>query len=101
MTGILWLAVLLLVMWFWWDGLRSKEQARKAGLLACQRAGVQFLDDTVERKTISLRRDADGRIQLFRIFHFEFASDGDRRYSGRIAMLGQRVREVEMDAYRI
>jgi hypothetical protein len=101
MSWILWLALLLLVMWFWWDGLRSKEGARKAGLLACQRAGVQFLDDTVERKKLSLRRDAGGRVQFFRIFHFEFASEGDRRYQGRIVMLGKRVREVEMDAYRI
>lgn len=98
---ILWLAMLLLVMWLWWEGLRSKERARKAGLQACERAGVQFLDDTVERENISLRRGVGGRIQLRRVFRFEFASDGEKRYRGRIVMIGPHVFGIEMDVYRI
>lgn len=101
MTGFLWLVLLLLVMWYWWNALLTKERARKAGLHACQRAGVQFLDDTVERKKLWLRRDAGGRVQICRIFHFEFASDGAQRYQGRVVMLGPHVKEVTMDAYRI
>lgn len=101
MSGFIWLALLLAVMWFWWDGLRSKERARTAGLHACQRAGVQFLDDSVERKVLSLRRGGNGHVHFYRIFRFEFASDGAQRYQGQIVMLGQQVQSVNMDAYRV
>jgi hypothetical protein len=62
---------------------------------------VQFLDDTVALKKLWLRRAEDGRLQLCRIFFFEFTSDGAYRYHGRIVLSGKQVREVAMDAYRI
>ena len=62
---------------------------------------MQFLDDTVERKKLWLRRSRMGSLQLCRVYFFEFSSDGAERYQGRIIMLGQKVGEVEMDAYRI
>jgi hypothetical protein len=101
MSDILWLASIGLGMWYWWDTVRTQELAREAGLRACQKAEVQFLDDTVERKRQWLRRNAHGRIQLCRLYFFEFTSDGNERYQGRIVMFGQALREVEMDAYRI
>ena len=93
--------LLIASLWYWWDTLCTKEIARLAGLNACQQASVQFLDDTVERKKAWLRRDRIGSIQLCRLYFFEFSSDGAERYQGRITMLGHKVREVEMDAYRI
>jgi hypothetical protein len=101
MSEILWLASIGLGMWYWWDTVRTQEIARNAGKRACQQAGVQFLDDSVERKRQWLRRNAAGRVQLCRLYFFEFTSDGAVRYHGRIVMFGQAVREVEMDAYRI
>lgn len=101
MNDILLLALLGMGMWYWWDTVRTQEIARSAGLRACQQANVQFLDDTVERKRQWLRRNAQGRVQLCRLYFFEFCSDGSERYQGRIVMFGQAVREVEMDAYRI
>jgi hypothetical protein len=100
MSDFLWLGLLLLALWYWWDTVRCKEIARGAGLRACQRASVQFLDDTVERKRLWLRRNRQGHVQLCRLYFFEFSSDGAQRYQGRIVMLGQAVREVELDAYR-
>ncbi len=98
--GLLFL-LLIAGLWYWWDTLRTKEIARSAGLNACQQASVQFLDDTVERKKLWLRRNRIGSLQLCRLYFFEFSSDGAERYQGRITMLGHKVREVEMDAYRI
>jgi hypothetical protein len=96
------LLILLIVgLWYWWDTLRAKETARIKGLDACQRASVQFLDDTVEQKKVWLRRNRKGNLQFCRLYFFEFTSDGAERYQGRITLLGQRVKEVEMDAYRI
>ena len=101
MGDILLFVMLLASLWYWWDTLRTKELARLAGLRACQQASVQFLDDTVERKSIWLRRNSRGSLQLCRLYFFEFSSDGAERYQGRITLLGYQVKEVEMDAYRI
>ncbi len=101
MGDLLLLVALGVTLWYWGDTMHCKELARRAGLDACQRASVQFLDDTVEKKKIWLRRNNQGRIQLCRLYFFEFTSDGAQRYAGRIMMLGHKTREVEMDAYRI
>lgn len=101
MSDFLWLASIGLGVWYWWDTVRTQELAHEAGLRACKQAEVQFLDGTVERKRQWLRRSGQGRIQLCRLYFFEFTSDGSERYQGRIVMFGQAVREVEMDAYRM
>jgi hypothetical protein len=101
MSNVIWLVLTAMALWYWWDSLRSKETARRAGRNACQRAGVQFLDDTVVRRKIWLARGASGRMQVCRRYHFEFASDGEYRYGGQISLQGQQVREVIMDAYRV
>jgi len=101
MQGILLIAVLAVVAWLWWDNLKSKELARIAGKHVCNRNGVQFLDDTVEKKKLWLQRSESGRLQLCRLYGFEFATDGEQRYRGRIVVMGKTVSEVEMDAYRI
>ena len=81
--------------------MSCKEIARVAGSNACSKAQVQFLDDTVQNKKVWLRRNEFGKLQLCRIFFFEFTNDGSERYHGHIVMLGRRVEEVHMDAYRI
>lgn len=93
--------IIAVALWYWWDTLQSKEIARNAGLNACQRACVQFLDDTVELKRFWLRRNSSGHLVICRLYFFEFSSDGAHRYKARITMLGKKVYEVEMDAYRI
>ena len=101
MHEILLAPVLITVIWYWWATMQCKESARNAGKAACDKAGVQILDDTVEQKKIWIRRSEAGRLQICRIFFFEFSSDGAQRYQGRIVMLGKYIKEVEMDAYRI
>ena len=81
--------------------MQSKELARIAGKQICKRHDVQFLDDTVEKKKIWIRRNAQGRLEICRIFFFEFATDGAQRYQGRVVVLGKQVSDVNMDAYRI
>ena len=81
--------------------MQSKELARIAGKQICKRHGVQFLDDTVEKKKIWIRRNTQGRLEICRIFFFEFATDGAQRYQGRVVVLGKQVSDVNMDAYRM
>ena len=101
MADILLILILLAIIWIWWDNMQAKEAARQAARHACDRVDVQFLDDTVESKKIWLRRNSRGTLEICRLFFFEFSSDGSRRYQGRVIVLGKRISEVDMDAYRI
>jgi len=87
--------------WFWLDSLRALEIARKTGKQVCDRAGVQFLDDTVAGTSIALGRDEHGRRALRRIYRFEFSDTGDNRLEGRLTLLGTKVESVTMDPYRL
>ena len=81
--------------------MRCKEISRLAASQACTQDDLQFLDDTVGLKKIWISRNNRGRLHFCRLFIFEFTSDGSQRYYGRIVMLGKRIEELEMDAYRI
>ncbi len=86
--------------WFWFDSLRAIEVARHAGKAACNRAGVQFLDDTVASVALALGRDEMGRTALRRTYRFEFSDTGDNRLEGRVILLGARLESVEMEPFR-
>lgn len=101
MQGIIVILVVAVAAWYWWDTMQSKEAARLAGKRICDQNNVQFLDDTVEKKKMWLRRGPHGRLELCRMFFFEFATDGEHRYQGRIVVLGKIVSDVSMDAYRM
>ena len=79
MQGIFLIIFLAIIAWYWWDTMQSKELAKRAGKRMCDEAKVQFLDDTVEKKKIWVRRNSQGRV----------------------VVLGKSVSDVSMDAYRI
>lgn len=99
--GWLFVIVLLLFAWLWWDGLGAKEIARQKGKAICDKADVQFLDDTVVLGRLRLCRHRAGHIGLYRRFYFEFSSDGECRYRGYIDMLGSVILDTHMEPYRI
>lgn len=90
------IAGLGLAAWFWWEGLQKREIAMRAARLACQRAGVQFLDETVSLGQLRPRRDDDQRMRLYRRYHFEFSDTGDNRLTGLVYLLGNRVLDVNL-----
>lgn len=98
-----WLVILIVacLVWLWWDGLGAKEVARASCLRLCREHDVLFLDDTVALASLRLRRNSNGSVGILRRFNFEFTSDGELRYQGYVEMLGRRVLQVHMDAYRI
>lgn len=98
MTDLILIFVLVLSGWYWWDNIWSKEIARKVAKQMCEKSYVQFLDDTVEKKKIWLRRNELGRLQLCRMYFFEFAVDGGRRYKGYVVLLGKQVGDSDMEA---
>ncbi|MCP1674792.1 hypothetical protein J2T57_001930 [Natronocella acetinitrilica] len=83
----------------WYKGLARLEQARSAARRACRQAEVQFLDDSVVRDRWKLLRGADGRLRLATHYKFEFASRGDRRYTGTVTIHGGRITQLELEPW--
>lgn len=90
------LLALAAAAWLLWDSLKAREAANRAIRGACQAYGYLFLDDTVALAKLRPARDADGRVSMRRVYHFEFSDNGHQRRTGAIAMLGDRVEQVEI-----
>jgi hypothetical protein len=84
---------------FWIDSLGARERALAAGRRACERYGVQLLDETVQFSRLRLARDAEGRIRLQRTYTFEFSETGDNRRHGAIVMLGGELQDLRLEPY--
>jgi hypothetical protein len=86
---------------FWIDSLRARERALAAGRSACERYGVQLLDETVQFARLRLARDDEGRIRLKRTYTFEFSETGDNRRHGAIVMLGGELADLQLEPYKL
>ena len=84
---------------FWIDSLRARERALAAGRGACQRYGVQLLDETVQFAKLHLARDDAGRLRLRRTYTFEFSDTGNNRRHGAIVMLGAVLQDLQLEPY--
>ncbi|MFM7273200.1 MAG: DUF3301 domain-containing protein [Gammaproteobacteria bacterium] len=87
--------------WVYFEGIRIREIALRAGRDYCRNIGVQLLDETVSRQSVGVGRDPSGTLRMRRAYAFEFTSDGERRYKGEITMLGSRVSGVVVELHRI
>ena len=85
--------------WLWYDSMRAREHAVSAGRGACERDGLQLLDDTVECVSVRPARAPSGHARLRRGYRFEFSDDGNNRRAGRIVMLGAEVESLTMDPF--
>lgn len=95
------IVALVLAGLFWTDSLRARERALAAGRRACERYGVQLLDETVQFARLRLARDGEGRLRLQRTYTFEFSDTGDNRRHGAIVMLGGELGDVRLEPYRL
>jgi len=85
----------------WTDSLRARERAVRAGRSACERYGLQFLDDTVSFARLRLARNQGGELRIARTYTFEFSDTGNNRRQGAIVMLGAEVHDLHLEPYRI
>ncbi|MGH8705850.1 MAG: DUF3301 domain-containing protein [Burkholderiales bacterium] len=86
---------------FWVDSLRVRERALAAGRAACERYGLQFLDETVVFARLRLARDEAGRQRLRRTYTFEFSDDGNNRRHGAVVMLGVSIQDLQLEPYPV
>ena len=82
---------------YWQAAARSKEIAIRAARQECKRSGVQLLDQTVLLTKLSMSRDYMGRWRLWRMYLFEYATDGEERFKGQLTILGPRVIRIELE----
>jgi hypothetical protein len=96
-------AIVLLVAGglFWMDSLQARERALLAGRSACERYGVQLLDETVQFARLRLARNDTGELRLQRSYTFEFSDTGDNRRQGVILMLGGRLQDLQLEPYKL
>lgn len=85
----LWLLVAM--GWAWSASRAASEAAREYGRRACDEAGVQWLDQSVQLVAMRLRRRSDGWLSLERQFRFDYTRDGETRQGGRLVLLGTRL----------
>jgi hypothetical protein len=93
MAGLL---TLLAGAGLWLDAMRARELARATAARACERAQVQFLDDTVALHRLRLRRDTAGQMRVERRYHFEFTDSHEHRYRGALTLHGRQVLDVSL-----
>jgi hypothetical protein len=87
--------------WLWSNSLRAREVALASCRDACQRAGLQLLDDTVSMASMRPVRDANGRVVLRRIYVFEFTDTGDNRRHGSVIVMREAASGLELEPYRM
>ena len=98
------LAAIVLIfagLFFWVDSLRARERALLAGRNACERYGVQLLDETVAFARLRLARNNEGQLRLKRTYTFEFSDTGDNRRHGAIVMLGSELQDMQLEPYKL
>ncbi|MCB1560711.1 MAG: DUF3301 domain-containing protein [Xanthomonadales bacterium] len=92
MTGTLIVLLLVGLLIALWSGARdAHERARQLAARACQRSGVQLLDQTVSLDHIGLGRSADGRLRISRRYRFDYSQRGSDRRRAALAMLGNEL----------
>ncbi len=88
MTSLLILLLLILTAWFWLNSMRAREIACGICKEACERMGLQLLDETVALQRLRTARDAAGSLRLLRTYQFEFTDTGLQRSKGMISLRG-------------
>ena len=95
------LVLILAGLAFWIDSLRARERALAAGRAACERNGLQLLDETVAGAGLRLARNEAGELRIRRVFVFEFSDNGNNRRRGSIVVLGGDVQDLYIEPYPV
>ena len=95
------LAALAVLAWWWYDSMRAREAALDVARAACERDGLQFLDETVECVNTRPARDEEGRLALRRSYQFEFSDTGNNRRAGSVVILGTTVESLYLEPFLV
>jgi hypothetical protein len=82
---------------YWLNAMHAREVALRAARAACEREGVQLLDETVAMTRVRPARDRAGQPCWRRWYQFEFTEDGGSRRNGELEMLGLRTLSLRLN----
>lgn len=99
MGDFLLIFLFVLLAWLWWDSQRCRLIATQAAINACNSANLQFLDGTVHLRRYWPIRTGRHSIGLCRLYFFEYSNDGNQRSVGRLVLVGNKIFEVETNAF--
>lgn len=91
MTAIWFIVIGLPLVLFWTDSRAASEKATALGRTLCQRAGVQWLDQSVHQVSLALKRDDRGRLAWRRVYRYEYSHGAEDRFSATITLLGMKA----------
>jgi hypothetical protein len=89
MSDIALLLLFAVIAVLWLDNRRVQQIAVARCRQACERAGVQFLDDVAPIWRLRLMRDERGALRLRRTYTFEYGTAHGERRNGSIVMQGR------------
>ncbi|WP_428609338.1 DUF3301 domain-containing protein [Sedimenticola sp.] len=95
MSTLVPLLLLGLLIWFWLDSARAREIATGICQAACEQRNLQFLDQTVALRRISLRWTQRG-IRIRRLFQFDYSEEGVGRRDGHVILVGIQLEEFSL-----
>jgi len=109
MGDLLFIVLIFLAIWYWWDTQRCNEIAFSVCQQKCTKLGFQLLDATVIRQKVWLRRGNNGSFQICRLYSFEYNTPPSHlqvselapaefgvRENGYIVLIGKQVVETNM-----
>ena len=102
LMGDLFIVVFLcLIPYVWWIDRGIKQYAFMMAANYCKQQDLILLDDTVQQTKLTFKRDDRGNLRIHRYFKFEFASTGERRYTGTFEFSNKHIHNMQLDAYQI
>lgn len=94
------LAAAGLLAWYWFDSLKAREAGIAAVRRACERDGVQLLDESVAGQGLRPVRNDEGRVVLQRTYGFDYSESGFDRFRGAVVLRGREVVMLDISAHR-
>jgi hypothetical protein len=93
-------ALLVALVWFWFDSMRARETAERLARDWCRARGWELLDGTVALASLSLVR-AGGALRLRRRYEFAHTRGDLTRHVGLIVMAGQRLENFVLPEHSV
>ncbi len=101
LNDLFFVSLLTGVAYIVWLHINMSRIARNSARRYCEKMDVQFLDQNVILKRISIKRSSHSLFAFQRQYNFEFSSVGDSRYKGVITLTGNRVESIELPPFKM
>lgn len=92
LSNILAVAALAVVIWYVLDAMRAREIATAIVREYCKQSQLQFLDDTVGLRTVTISVTT-GRLRLKRRYEFHYSESDHSRNIGIVTLNGGEVED--------